>query len=54
MIKVIEDKTLELFLNAVNFLKAAFAGIDPSTRRGSEAFLKIVNGEKQSGRVRLH
>jgi hypothetical protein len=40
--------------HAVNFLKAAFAGIDPSTRRGSEAFLKIVNGEKQSGRVRLH
>jgi hypothetical protein len=40
--------------HAVNFLKAVFAGHDPSTPRGSKAFLKIVNGEKHSGRVRLH
>jgi hypothetical protein len=40
--------------HAVHFLKAVFSGIDPSTRRGSEAFLKVVNGEKNSGRVRLH
>jgi hypothetical protein len=52
--KIYLTSSVPLANHAVNFLKVVFAGHDPTTAKGSKAFLKVVNGEKQSGRVRLY
>ncbi len=40
--------------HAVNFLKVVLAGHDPATAKGSKRLLKVLNGEKHSGRVGLY
>jgi hypothetical protein len=52
--KIYLTSKVPIAYHAVNFLKIVFAGHDPTTTRGSKQLLKVVNGEKQSGRVRLY
>jgi hypothetical protein len=40
--------------HAVNFLKVALAGHDPTTDAGARQLLRVLNGEKHSGRVRRY